>query len=90
MEADSVARGVKLESPKEHPIQPPEVKEEEKQRSELEERRKILCSEFAAITSSDMAVAQCYLAENDWDMQVSPGFREDVSQVPPALREVLA
>ncbi|XP_069469720.1 tyrosyl-DNA phosphodiesterase 2 isoform X2 [Ambystoma mexicanum] len=27
------------------------------------------CAEFSAITSCDLAVAQCYLAENDWHME---------------------
>ncbi|KAI1901670.1 hypothetical protein AGOR_G00036780 [Albula goreensis] len=35
----------------------------------LEESRTRLCDEFASITSSESAVAQCYLAENDWDME---------------------
>ncbi|XP_064409566.1 tyrosyl-DNA phosphodiesterase 2 isoform X2 [Latimeria chalumnae] len=34
----------------------------------LEERSR-LCAEFAAISNTDQAIAQCYLAENDWDME---------------------
>ncbi|XP_054841147.1 tyrosyl-DNA phosphodiesterase 2 [Eublepharis macularius] len=48
---------------------PPQGVAEEDQQEELEKRRQLLCGEFASITSSDAAVAQCYLAENDWDMQ---------------------
>ncbi|XP_028819877.1 tyrosyl-DNA phosphodiesterase 2 [Denticeps clupeoides] len=35
----------------------------------LEDTRLGLCDEFAVITGSDDAVGQCYLAENDWDME---------------------
>lgn len=38
--------------------------------SNVEENRTRLCDEFAAITGTDSAVAQCYLAENDWEMEV--------------------
>lgn len=38
---------------------------------DLEKSRLDLCEEFATITGSDSAVAQCYLAENDWEMEVS-------------------
>lgn len=38
--------------------------------SNVEEKRSRLCDEFAAITGSDSAVAQCYLAENEWEMEV--------------------
>lgn len=33
-------------------------------------KRRLLCAEFASVASCDAAVAQCYLAENDWDMEV--------------------
>ncbi|XP_053104295.1 tyrosyl-DNA phosphodiesterase 2 [Hemicordylus capensis] len=72
MEVGSVADGVKQESQEERQQdpQPLEKEEDEKQqRDDLEKHRKLLCSEFASITSSDIAVAQCYLAENDWNMQ---------------------
>lgn len=36
----------------------------------VEETRLLLCDEFASVTGTDCAVAQCYLAENDWDMEV--------------------
>ena len=45
--------------------------------AELEEgepevkKRRLLCVEFASVASCDAAVAQCYLAENDWEMEVS-------------------
>ncbi|NXW32004.1 TYDP2 phosphodiesterase, partial [Phaetusa simplex] len=35
----------------------------------LAKRRKVLCSEFSAITSSDAAVARRFLAGNDWHME---------------------
>lgn len=35
-----------------------------------EENRTRLCEEFAGIAGTDSAVAQCYLAENDWEMEV--------------------
>lgn len=35
-----------------------------------EENRTRLCEEFASIAGTDSAVAQCYLAENDWEMEV--------------------
>lgn len=38
--------------------------------SNLEEKRSRLCDEFAAIAGTESAVAQCYLAENDWEMEV--------------------
>lgn len=36
----------------------------------VEENRTRLCDEFASIAGTDSAVAQCYLAENEWDMEV--------------------
>lgn len=38
--------------------------------SDVEESRTRLCEEFAAIAGADIAVAQCYLAENEWEMEV--------------------
>lgn len=35
-----------------------------------EENRTQLCEEFASIAGTDSAVAQCYLAENEWEMEV--------------------
>ncbi|XP_055988494.1 tyrosyl-DNA phosphodiesterase 2 [Sorex fumeus] len=32
-------------------------------------KRRRQCAEFAAVASCDAAVAQCYLAENDWEME---------------------
>lgn len=34
-------------------------------------KRKLLCVWVASVASCDAAVAQCYLAENDWEMEVS-------------------
>lgn len=36
----------------------------------VEENRTRLCEEFANIAGTDSAVAQCYLAENEWEMEV--------------------
>lgn len=36
----------------------------------LEESRTRLCDEFASVAGTDSAVAQCYLAENEWEMEV--------------------
>lgn len=41
----------------------------DKQMSTLEETRRNLCDQFAHVSGSESAVAQCYLAENDWDME---------------------
>lgn len=38
--------------------------------SNVEEDRARLCDEFAQITGTDRAVAQYYLAENEWEMEV--------------------
>lgn len=38
--------------------------------SDVAEKRTRLCDEFADVAGTDIAVAQCYLAENDWDMEV--------------------
>ncbi|XP_076999880.1 tyrosyl-DNA phosphodiesterase 2 isoform X2 [Tamandua tetradactyla] len=32
-------------------------------------RRRLFCVEFASVARCDTAVAQCYLAENDWEME---------------------
>ncbi|NXF65118.1 TYDP2 phosphodiesterase, partial [Ciccaba nigrolineata] len=48
---------------------PAEEEEEDEEALHLAKRRKVLCSEFAAITSSDAAVARSFLAGNDWHMQ---------------------
>lgn len=32
-------------------------------------RRRLLCEDFAAVARCDAGVAQCYLAENDWEME---------------------
>ncbi|XP_072417028.1 tyrosyl-DNA phosphodiesterase 2-like [Chiloscyllium punctatum] len=47
--------------------QPEEGEEEEEEEGEARRRyRGGLCDEFAVVTGTDEAVAQCYLAENDW------------------------
>ncbi|XP_057270702.1 tyrosyl-DNA phosphodiesterase 2 [Pezoporus wallicus] len=46
-----------------------EKEEEEEEESPLAKRRKVLCSEFTAITSSDAAVARSFLASNDWHIE---------------------
>ncbi|NWS70187.1 TYDP2 phosphodiesterase, partial [Crotophaga sulcirostris] len=57
----------------------PPAQEEEKEEEEEEEglhlakRRRVLCSEFASITTSDEAVARRFLAGSGWHMQVPPG-----------------
>ncbi|NXV28699.1 TYDP2 phosphodiesterase, partial [Rissa tridactyla] len=43
--------------------------EAEEEALHLAKRRKVLCSEFAAITSSDSAIARRFLAGNDWHME---------------------
>ncbi|XP_010594486.1 tyrosyl-DNA phosphodiesterase 2 isoform X2 [Loxodonta africana] len=45
----------------------PEAAEEEEE-PEVKKRR-LLCSEFASVASCDASVAQCYLTENDWEME---------------------
>ncbi|NWX71187.1 TYDP2 phosphodiesterase, partial [Alca torda] len=43
--------------------------EVEEEALHLAKRRKVLCSEFAVVTSSDAAVARRFLAGNDWHME---------------------
>lgn len=43
---------------------------EETSVSTVEESRTRLCEEFASIVGTDSAVAQRYLAENGWEMEV--------------------
>lgn len=74
MDVGIVAQGVEQATPEERtPEQQLQPSKEEEEKEE-EKRRKLLCLEFASISGSDLAVAQCYLAENDWDMQVCPRF----------------
>ncbi|PWA15065.1 hypothetical protein CCH79_00008789 [Gambusia affinis] len=51
--------------------------------SDLEKSRSGLCEEFATITGTDSAVAQCYLAENDWEMEraVNSFFEADMERI---------
>ncbi|XP_061449491.1 tyrosyl-DNA phosphodiesterase 2 isoform X2 [Rhineura floridana] len=72
MDGGSVVQGMEQATPEDRTLerQPqPSEEEEEKQRELLEKHRKCLCSEFASVSGSDTAIAQCYLAENEWDMQ---------------------
>ncbi|KAK3525429.1 hypothetical protein QTP86_031555 [Hemibagrus guttatus] len=51
---------------------------------DLEETRsRLMCEQFATVTGSDSAVAQCYLAENDWDMEraLNSFFEADMESV---------
>uniref|UniRef100_A0A8C4TE26 Tyrosyl-DNA phosphodiesterase 2 n=1 Tax=Erpetoichthys calabaricus TaxID=27687 RepID=A0A8C4TE26_ERPCA len=58
---------------------------EELSGSVIEERRR-LCTQFASVTSTDDAVAQCFLAENDWNLEraVHSFFETDVVLIPSA------
>ncbi|XP_063182467.1 tyrosyl-DNA phosphodiesterase 2 [Chroicocephalus ridibundus] len=67
--------------------------EAEEEALHLAKRRKVLCSEFAAITSSDSAIARRFLAGNDWHMERAlnayfepPQEKEEAAagEVPPA------
>ncbi|XP_022058007.1 tyrosyl-DNA phosphodiesterase 2 [Acanthochromis polyacanthus] len=51
--------------------------------SNVEENRTRLCEEFAVIAGTDTAVAQCYLAENDWEMEraLNSFFEADMERV---------
>ncbi|KAK7899070.1 hypothetical protein WMY93_019923 [Mugilogobius chulae] len=51
--------------------------------SDVEESRTRLCEEFASIAGTDSAVAQCYLAENDWQMEraLNSFFEADLENV---------
>lgn len=51
--------------------------------SNVEESRSRQCAEFAAIAGTDSAVAQCYLAENDWKMEraLNSFFEADMENI---------
>ncbi|XP_014885954.1 tyrosyl-DNA phosphodiesterase 2 [Poecilia latipinna] len=51
--------------------------------SDVEKSRSGLCEEFATITGTDSAVAQCYLAENDWEMEraINSFFEADMERI---------
>ncbi|NWX04529.1 TYDP2 phosphodiesterase, partial [Caloenas nicobarica] len=51
------------------PPLPAEKKKKEEDELHLAKRRKVLCSEFAAVTGSDAAVARSFLADNEWHLQ---------------------
>lgn len=48
-----------------------------------EENRTRLCEEFASVAGTDSAVAQCYLAENEWEMEraLNSFFEADMEKV---------
>ncbi|XP_054620032.1 tyrosyl-DNA phosphodiesterase 2 [Dunckerocampus dactyliophorus] len=50
---------------------------------DLEESRARLCEEFAGIAGTDSGVAQCYLADNDWNMEkaLNAFFEADLEKV---------
>ncbi|NXJ93572.1 TYDP2 phosphodiesterase, partial [Corythaixoides concolor] len=65
-----------VEEPPPPPLEAEEKEEEEEEEEEaaaasspVAKRRRVQCSEFAAITSSDAAVARSFLASNDWHME---------------------
>lgn len=51
--------------------------------SNVKENRPRLCEEFATIAGTDSGVAQCYLAENDWEMEraLNSFFEADMERV---------
>ncbi|XP_072303520.1 tyrosyl-DNA phosphodiesterase 2 [Eucyclogobius newberryi] len=51
--------------------------------SNMEESRARLCEEFASVAGTDSAVAQCFLAENDWEMEraLNSFFEADLESV---------
>ncbi|CAM4507921.1 unnamed protein product [Lepidochelys olivacea] len=55
--------------PEEEAARPRPRPREEEAAQPLAKRRKLLCAEFASITGSDLALARCCLADNDWHMQ---------------------
>lgn len=64
-----------------------EDEEDEDEELRLAKRRKVLCSEFAAVTSSDEAVASGFLEGNGWQLEVGPaaGGRGERPPFPCAL-----
>ncbi|KAJ7420690.1 Tyrosyl-DNA phosphodiesterase 2 [Willisornis vidua] len=68
---DTAAEG-RREEAAESARRPPTAAEEEDEDEEalhVAKRRKVLCSEFAAITSSDAAVARSFLVGSGWHME---------------------
>ncbi|KAM6135229.1 tyrosyl-DNA phosphodiesterase 2 [Pterocles gutturalis] len=51
------------------PAEEEEEEEDEEKALHLAKRRRVLCSEFAAITSSDAAVARSFLSGNGWHLE---------------------
>ncbi|NXD67154.1 TYDP2 phosphodiesterase, partial [Eolophus roseicapillus] len=66
-EEEEVARCPQVREPVAEEEQQKEKEKEEE--SPLAKRRRVLCSEFTAITSSDAAVARSFLASNDWHIE---------------------
>lgn len=54
-----------------------------------EENRTRLCEEFASVAGTDSAVAQCYLAENEWEMEVQTPAAECAFYQPPGRKRDL-
>ncbi|XP_032197142.1 tyrosyl-DNA phosphodiesterase 2 isoform X3 [Mustela erminea] len=52
-------------------------------------KRRLLCVEFASVANCDPALAQCYLAENDWEMEralnsfFEPPAEDSAAESPP-------
>ncbi|XP_027742677.1 tyrosyl-DNA phosphodiesterase 2 [Empidonax traillii] len=73
MEETAEAEGRREELGEAPPNPPPAAREREEDEDEealhVAKRRKVLCSEFAAITSSDEDVARSFLAGSDWHME---------------------
>ncbi|XP_050171835.1 tyrosyl-DNA phosphodiesterase 2 [Myiozetetes cayanensis] len=75
MEETAEAEGRREELAEAPQNPPPAAREREEEEEKDEEalhvakRRKVLCSEFAAITSSHVAVARSFLAGSDWHME---------------------
>lgn len=47
----------------------------------VEENRIRQCEEFATIAETDVAVAQCYLANNEWEMEVMYIYMLNISSL---------
>ncbi|XP_027499741.1 tyrosyl-DNA phosphodiesterase 2 [Corapipo altera] len=71
MEETAAAEGRREELVQAARDPPPAAREEgaDEEALHVAKRRKVLCSEFSAITSSDVAVARSFLAGSDWHME---------------------
>ncbi|NXE20520.1 TYDP2 phosphodiesterase, partial [Ardeotis kori] len=68
-EAEGITQAGEPPPPEEKQDEEEEEEEEEEAALHLAKRRRVLCFEFAAITSSDVGVARSFLADNEWHMQ---------------------